>query len=192
MVSITTAPATAERWSDVVAAMTGGGDGGTCWCRWFYATNREWDASRADDRRAELEQEVRDGPARGLVAYVDGLAAGWVRVAPRLEQGRLTRSPIPRASPSPMKDPTVWAISCLQVRREHRGLGVVRELIASAVDFARSNGAHTIEAYPIDTSVHEVSANDLFHGPASTFLELGFQEVARPRPARPVLSRSFA
>jgi len=192
MPRITTAPATAERWDDVVAAMTGGGDGGSCWCRWFYMTSKEWETTRAPERRAALEREVADGPARGLVAYVDGAAAGWIRVAPRIEQGRITRALIPRASPVPMRKPSVWAITCVQVRREHRGLGVVGELVADAVEFAREHGATTVEAYPIDTSVTEVTNDDLYHGPASAFLARGFVEVARPKPARPVLSLSLA
>lgn len=186
--TITTAPATAERWADVVAAMTGGGDGGNCWCRWFYQTGPQWQRTSAADRRAELEQEVAVGPPRGLVAYVDAVAAGWVRVAPRIEQGRITRSRIPRASPAPMHDPDVWAITCVQVRHEFRGLGVVGALVAGAIEFARSSGADVVEAYPIDTTVTQVSDDDLYHGPASAFLANGFVEVARPKPARPVLS----
>ncbi|HWL01623.1 MAG TPA: GNAT family N-acetyltransferase [Microbacteriaceae bacterium] len=192
MPTITTAAATAERWDDVVAAMTGGGDGGSCWCRWFHMTSAQWNATRGPERRAALEHEIAAGPPRGLLAYVDGVAAGWIRVAPRIEQGRITRSLIPRASPVPMRDPSVWAITCVQVRREHRGLGVVGALVADAIEFAREQGATLIEAYPIDTSVAQVSDNDLYHGPASAFLSNGFTEVARPRPARPVLSLALA
>jgi len=192
MPTITTAPATGERWDDVVAAMTGGGDGGSCWCRWFHLTSAEWSRTRSSEKRDALEREVVAGPPRGLVAYVDGDAAGWVRVAPRVEQGRITRSLIPRASPAPMRDPSVWAITCVQVRREHRGLGVVGALVRDAVELAHSQGATAVEAYPIDTSIAEVSDNDLYHGPASVFLANGFAEVARPKPARPVLSLALA
>lgn len=189
MPTITTEPATPDRWDDVVAAMTGGGDGGSCWCRWFYLTSAEWDATTTAERRAALEREVMAGPPRGLVAYVDGVVAGWVRVAPRLEQRRITRSQIPRASPVAMSDPSVWAITCVQVRREFRGQGVVARLIQDATTFASAHGATRIEAYPIDTTVTTVSSNDLFHGPASTFAANGFIEVARPRSARPVVAR---
>ncbi|OJX65767.1 MAG: GNAT family N-acetyltransferase [Micrococcales bacterium 73-13] len=192
MPEITTAPATADRWADVVAAMTGGGDGGSCWCRWFHSTSSEWRSETSEQRRAALEREVAAGPARGLVAYVDGAVAGWVRVAPRVEQGRLRRSRIPKASPAPMADPAVWAITCFQVRREHRGQGVVRRLVADAVEFAEANGAVSVEAYPIDTSVAATSDNDLYHGPASAFLANGFTEAARPAPARPVLVRDLS
>lgn len=192
MATITTRPATAKRWDDVVAAMTGGGDGGNCRCRWFHLTSAQWQATSVSERRAALEAEVAAGPPRGLVAYVDGAPAGWLRVAPRVEQGRITRSRIPRASAVPMRDPSVWAITCAQVRREHRGLGVVGVLVAGAIAFAREQGASVLEAYPIDTTVAQVSDDDLYHGPASAFLAHGFTEVARPAPARPVLSLSLS
>ncbi len=191
MTTITTRPATAEVWDDVVAAMTGGGDGGSCWCQWFRATSAEWSASKTGERRAALEHEIAAGPVRGLVAYVDGAPAGWVRIAPRIEQGRVTRSRISRTSPAPMTDPGVWAITCLQVRREHRGLGVTRALVASAVEFARASGATAVEAYPIDTAAAEVADNDLFHGAASTFFADGFTE-GRETEARSTRAHSLA
>jgi len=187
MPSITTAPATAGRWDDVVAAMTGGGDGGDCWCRWFHESAAQWRASTAGERRAALEHEIEAGPPRGLVGYVDGRAAGWVRVAPRLEQPRLRRSRIARASPAPASDGGVWAITCFQVRREFRGIGMVAVLLDAAVEFARAEGAASIEGYPIDTEATDVTSNDLYHGPASAFLAAGFEEVARPSATRPLL-----
>lgn len=186
---ITTEPATAERWDDVVAVMRGGGDGGSCWCRWFAESSAAFSAATSAERRAALEQEIAAGPPRALIAYLDGTPAAWVRIAPRLEQPRLARSRIAKASPAAAEDPDVWAITCFQVRREHRGTGLVRRLIGAAVDFARANGASSVEGYPIDTAVTTKSSEDLFHGPASGFLASGFAEVARPSPARPVMVR---
>jgi GNAT superfamily N-acetyltransferase len=189
MSSITIEPATPERWDDVVATMTGGGDGGSCWCRWFSITSAQWKASSSAERRAGLEREITTGPARGLLAYVDGAPAGWVRVAPRVEQPRLARSRVAKASGSEPADPAVWAITCFQVRREYRGLGLVGRLVQAAVRFARDEGAGSVEAYPVDTVATPVSDNTLFHGPASTFLANGFTEVTRPTTGRPVLVR---
>ncbi len=139
-----------------------------------------------------MHDEIAAGPPRGLVAYVDGAVAGWIRVAPRVEQGRITRSRIAKASPVPMADPAVWAITCVQVRREHRGIGLTHALIDAAIEFAREHGAASVEAYPVDTAVTTVTDNDLYYGAASTFIASGFAEVARPKPARPVLVRPIA
>lgn len=187
MTEFTTRPATAENWDDVVAALSGGGDGRSCSCQWWYRTNAEWSAETSDDRRAALRRKVDAGPPRGLVGYVDGAAAGWCRIAPRLEQTRITRARVPRASPHPMSEPGIWAITCLEVRREHRGLGLTRVMIDAAVELARAAGATRVEAYPIDTAVRASSTNDLYVGAASTFTAAGFRETARPTPARPVM-----
>jgi hypothetical protein len=43
-----------------------------------------------------------------------------------------------------------------------------------------------LEAYPIDTSASKSSSN-IFVGTASTFARVGFKEVARRAPARPIM-----
>ena len=78
------------------------------------------------------------------------------------------------------------------VRREHRGAGVANRLLAAAVDHARAHGARVIEGYPIDTDRTKASSNDLFHGALSSFADAGFTEVARPAPARPIVSLTLA
>jgi GNAT superfamily N-acetyltransferase len=189
--TIATRPATPDTWDDVAAAMTGGGDGGSCWCQWWNLTSREWGQTKTPERRALLEAQVAAGPPPGVVAYVDGAAAGWARVAPRPAQARVARARIPKASPFPQHDPSVWAITCLQVRREHRGLGVTRALVGAALDLARAGGATAVEAYPVDTGGVRHAPNSLYHGTASLFVDAGFEEFARPQPNRPVMVLRF-
>ncbi|WP_454115714.1 hypothetical protein [Microbacterium lacticum] len=38
----------------------------------------------------------------------------------------------------------------------------------------------------------KASANDLYHGALSTFVDAGFTEVARPTRSRPIVSLSLA
>jgi hypothetical protein len=45
-----------------------------------------------------------------------------------------------------------------------------------------------VEGYPVDTSAKKSSSNELYHGALSTFVDAGFTEVARPAPARPIVS----
>ena len=40
----------------------------------------------------------------------------------------------------------------------------------------------------MDAEATKTSSNELFHGALSTFLDAGFSEVARPKPARPIVS----
>ena len=217
---ITVVPAARGTWPLVEHALTGGGDGASCWCQWFLLGpgQKLSDSTRAqlrDRLRAEVEaaptqlddqdepvspssSAPADHPATpttaplppGLVALVDGTAAGWCRVGPRVAQPRLGRSRVMRSGGTrPLDDADVWAVSCFVVRREFRHHGVAHELARAAVEFARDRGARVVEGYPIDVEARpNATASELFHGSASVFREAGFREVARPTPGRVVMS----
>jgi len=68
MVEITIEPASAERFGDVEHALTGGGDGGSCWCQWWMLPAKDWDASTRDERRELLRADLATSPASALVA----------------------------------------------------------------------------------------------------------------------------
>ncbi len=185
-------PAVSERFDDIQQALSGGGDGAACQCMWWLLTAREWDAATTADREEMFRAEVDAGPPPGLVAYVDGAPAGWVRVGPRTRQPRLARSRNYAASPDPFDDPDVWAVSCFVVRREFRRQGLNGALLGAAVSFARDGGARVVEAYPLDPTVRKTSSNELYHGALSTFASAGFHEVARPKPYLAIVQLDLA
>jgi GNAT superfamily N-acetyltransferase len=187
MPTITIEPATADRFADAEHALTGGGDGGSCQCQWWTITNREFTETSRDEKEGLLEAEIRKGPPPALIAYVDGEAAGWVRVGPRTAQVRLSRTRAFADSPQPWDDDSVWAVSCFVVRREHRGQGLNARLLEAAIAYARESGARVVEAYPIDTAATKARVNELYVGTLSTFEAAGFHEVARPKPGRAIV-----
>lgn len=189
MSEIIVAPATADRFDDVESALSGGGDGRSCQCQWWMLTSAGYSASTLPERTDRLRREVASDVPPGLVAEIGGSAAGWVRVGPRTTHPRLARTRLyGPASPEPWDDDSVWTISCFSVRREFRGRGVMAELLAGAVQFARDHGARVIEAYPVDTDATEADANELYRGVLGTFLDAGFAETARPRADRTIVS----
>lgn len=192
MSTIEIRPATADRFDDVEHALTGGGDGASCWCQWWMLRNKDWSAASNDEKRELLRGDLAREPAAGLVAYVDDEPAGWVKVMPRTDQTRLAFTKSLKASPEPIDDASVWAVTCFVVRREHRGAGLGAALLEAAVGYARDNGARVVEGYPIDTSAKKASTGALFHGALSTFLAAGFREVAVPAPGRPIVSLAVA
>lgn len=189
MADIVIAPATADRFGDAQHALTGGGDGASCQCQWWMMPNSRFQSTPRDELRDLLHEETRREVPPALIAYVDGEAAGWVRVGPRVRQVRLARTralaPIMQGDP---EDPDIWAISCFVVRKEYRGQGLNSELIDAAIAFARENGAHTVEGYPYDPSAGKQSSNQLYPGILSVFEAAGFSEVGRPKPDRAVMS----
>lgn len=54
MAHIEIVPATAERFDDVEHALTGGGDGGSCWCQWWMLPNKDFNATTAEIGRAHV------------------------------------------------------------------------------------------------------------------------------------------
>ncbi|MCR2825027.1 GNAT family N-acetyltransferase [Microbacterium sp. zg.Y909] len=182
MTQITIEPATPERFDDIQQAFADGGDGAECQCMWWLLTGREFEIATPAERTEMFRAEIDAGPPPGLVAYVDGVPAAWVRVGPRTRQPRLARTRNYAASPVSFDDPGVWAVSCFVVRRDHRKQGLTPALLDAAVNLAREGGARIIEAYPIDAAVKKVPSNDLYHGTLSTFEKAGFHEVARPKP----------
>lgn len=189
MPAITTEPATIRRWDDVQHALTGGGDGASCQCIWPMLSNKDWSATTRAQRTEMLRAELDAGPPPGLIAYVDGAAAGWIRIGPRTAQTRIPRTRIiAKSTAEPLDDPGVWAVTCFVVRREHRGMGLNGMLLDAAVEFARDAGARLIEGYPIDTGGAPVRSNDLYHGALSTFLRAGFVEAATMKPGRALVT----
>ncbi|MCK6080403.1 GNAT family N-acetyltransferase [Microbacterium sp. EYE_5] len=192
MPEVTVSPATADRFDDAAHALTGGDDGASCWCQWWMLAPKDYSAASTDDKRERLRDDLAAPVPSALIAYVDGEPAGWVKVAPRTDQPRLARTRSIQQSPEPIDDPSVWAITCFVVRREHRGVGVARTLLDAAVAHAGSNGARLVEAYPVDTDAKKSSTNELFHGTLSSFLAAGFTETARPGAARPIVAKELA
>jgi ribosomal protein S18 acetylase RimI-like enzyme len=189
MTTIRIETATTSPWADVEHALTGGGDGASCSCQWFLLPRRQFDACSSAARRELLRRELEGAETSpALIAYVDDVAAAWVRVGPRPSQPLLARSRVAKASSEPMDDLAVWAITCFVVRREHRGRGLAKRLTAAAVDHAAAHGARVVEAYPRDTDHRQASSNELFVGSVRLFRDAGFREIARPTPGRAVMA----
>ena len=164
-------PATAEHWPDVVTLL-GGSDERGCWCQAWRGALR---GSGGDTgNRARLEAQVRDGAfAPGVIAYLDDVPIGWCGLGPRGAMPRLVSSrTIPRVDELP-----AWSIGCFVVRTGYRRRGVTRALLAGAIDYARSQGAPCVEAYPIDPAGARVSATFGFVGFTSLFETAGFRRV---------------
>jgi GNAT superfamily N-acetyltransferase len=186
-------PATADRFDDAEHALTGGGDGPSCQCQWWTISAGEFRDTTREQKTDMLRAEMAAERSPGLVAYVDGQAAGWVRVGPRTDQPRLLRTRVVAGhSPEPPDDPSVWAVSCFAVRKEHRRSGLMPALLDAAVEHAREHGARVVEAYPFDVSTRKRPSNELYRGVLSVFTAAGFTVIARPTADRALVSLTLS
>jgi GNAT superfamily N-acetyltransferase len=175
-------PATAERFSDLPSVLgdRGGPDG--CWCMFWRQRNAEWRSTNPAKRRVAMAERFGDSPPPGVLAYLDGRPVGWCAVAPRDEYPRLQSSP----TFGPVDDIPAWAVSCLFIHRTARRRGVGTALVDAAVAMAKAYGAPAVDAIPVAPS-DKRGSGDLYTGTPSMFEPLGFTEVARRKPERPVV-----
>lgn len=188
-------PVTPDRWDDLLGLFGPNGAYSNCWCTFFRQTGRDFSAgctNRGAGNRSLLRSLVGDGRVPGLLAYRGDDPVGWVSVAPRTEFGRVLRSPISKLAPEARDDGSTWSVVCLYVPRANRRRGVARALIAGAVDWARAQGATTLEGYPYDTRGKRRESSSLYVGTVDLFAAAGFVEVARRIESRPVMELRLA
>ena len=141
---------------------------------------------RAAANKRALKSLVDRGYAPGLIGYEDGRPVGWISLSPREDYPKLQRSPVMK----PVDDKPVWSIVCFFVDKEARGKGVSEKLLRGAVDYARSQGATLLEAYPVDKD--EPSQPDfMWFGAKTMYDRAGFKEVTRRKENRPVVRKAI-
>lgn len=177
------APVTAEKWSDLERLFRDGHPFPGCWCMYWRFKRREFEKKYGDENRRAFRRIVKSGEAPGILAYSDGEPAGWCSVAPREAFGVLDRSPVlKRVDGEP-----VWSITCFFIPRRHRGCGMSEALVGASIDYVGENGGSIVEAYPLIPERSKNPAISAYMGLLSTYLRLGFKEVARRSPLRPVV-----
>jgi len=177
-------PLTKERWVDFVelAGRPGASILRSCWCTYYRKSGSGGYTPEAN--RKMMQSLVASGTVPGLIAYRDGRPVGWISVGPREDYLRLANSPIMK----PVDDRPVWSIVCFFIDVRERGKGVSKALLRGAMDYARSQGARFLEAYPVDKRErsHPLS---MWFGAKSLYDKAGFKEVARRKKTRPVVRR---
>jgi GNAT superfamily N-acetyltransferase len=181
---LTILPLTPERLDDLAELFAEPGDPRWCWCA-SYRVRRAIGRVPPSENRAVLAEATERGPAPGLIAYRDDRAIGWVSLGPREDYPRLAHEKVLR----PVDDRPVWSIVCFVIARRERGRGLARVLLDAAIEHARSNGATTLEAYPVDTGGAHIPPPQAYKGTLAMFQRAGFVEVARRRASAKVIPR---
>src|SRR5262249_39304198 len=139
--------------------------------------------------RRALRKLVESGTTPGLIAYAgdNGRSpVGWISLRPREEYARLERSSVMK----PVDDRPVWSIVCFFLQPPHRWQGLAQSPMVAGMRYARARGARLLEAYQIDKP-QRGDANAMWFGAKRMYDRAGFREVARRRPARPIVRRAL-
>ncbi|HLT82978.1 MAG TPA: GNAT family N-acetyltransferase [Phototrophicaceae bacterium] len=142
---------------------------GACWCM-SYRDSRVSNDERPEFMRRLCESE----PGPGVLAYVDGVPAGWCSIAPRSSYRRLMNS---RTIPF-VDERDAWVAVCFVVRAGYRRRGLMHDLLDGAVTHAAQHGADVVEGYPADvTDGARVDAVGGYVGTTGLFAAHGFDRV---------------
>ncbi len=181
-------PLTVDRWRDFETLFGERGACGGCWCMWWRVARSQFEKQKGAGNKRAMKRVVQSGKVPGILAYHGTEPVGWCSVAPREDYPVLERSRVLGR----VDDKAVWSIVCLFVAKPYRRSGVSSQLVSAAADFARRHGAKVVEGYPFDVTGKKSPQPDPFvwTGLLSAYEKVGFTEVARRSPTRPIVRRS--
>lgn len=173
----------AATWPDFARLFDGRGGPKACWCMVFRATPEEARHKDGASRRAAMKGRIDAGVPVGILGYRDGEPVAWCSIAPRPTYRRLRGATVEGEDPE-----RVYSLACLFIRRDLRGQGLTRQLIAAAAEHARAAGAAVLEAYPVPPD----SPSYRFMGITPVFERLGFERVGTAGKRRTIMRLPLA
>jgi predicted GNAT family acetyltransferase len=177
---LTFRPVTKATRSDFEAFFNSPGAPKYCWCMVWRRNSEEAKHHEPTDRKRQMMKRIAAGTPIGLIAYDKDAPVGWVSIAPRDTYRNL-------GGPEAKAGEMIWSIVCFFVPRKRRGAGLVRQLIAGAVDHARENGATVVEAYPVPPDAPSYR----FMGFVPVFAAAGFTDEGMAGTRRHVMRRAL-
>jgi GNAT superfamily N-acetyltransferase len=146
-------------------------------------TRTEFEAGKGEPNHLAQKAIVVSGYTPGLLAYVEGIPAGWIAVEPRSAYSGLARSRVLAV----LDDLPVWSVPCFFVDRKCRGQGLTIALLRAAIDHVAKQGGKVVEGYPIEPKTEKAPPVFMYTGAVSAFRQAGFVEIARRSETRPIM-----
>jgi GNAT superfamily N-acetyltransferase len=168
---------TEDRWNDFEKLFSARGSPRYCWCMAWRADQKDPRSGSGSGRKILMKQRISEGGPVGLLGYIGEEPVAWCSLAP-FDTFRGLRKP-----GEAEETEKLWSITCFFVRRQHRGIGLAKQLLAAAVRHAREHGASLAEGYAVEPD----SPSYRHMGFVSMFKEAGFTEVAREGKRRHVM-----
>ena len=156
----------ADHWTDFAALFESRGGPRSCWCMIARASAGEARHKDGASRRKQMRARIAAGAPVGILGYIGGEPVAWCSIAPRETYRNL-------GDFAEGADERIWSLVCLFLKRAYRSQGYAAQLIAAAVEHARSAGASHVEAYPVDPD----SPSFRYGGFVATYARLGFRDV---------------
>lgn len=163
-----------DTWEDfAILVESNTGVWGGCWCTWYHGG---CPPGRPTENRLVKADLVKAGTARAALVYDGDRCVGWCQYGTPAELPRIHNQ---RAYEALKLKPADWRITCLFVRKEHRGKGVAEAGLQGAIAQIDALGGGRVEGFPDETGGARLANAFLFNGLLSTFERQGFTRVGR-------------
>jgi GNAT superfamily N-acetyltransferase len=174
-----TKPVAANTWTDFDKLFSARGAPGYCWCMAWRADHKDPKVATKAGRKAAMKKlVVKDGVPVGLLGYLDDEPVAWCSIAP-FDTHPTRLRPVAEGEATER----IWSVTCFFVRRDLRGQGLAKQLLAAAVKLARRHRARVVEGY----GVSPTSPSYRYMGFVPMFEEAGFEETGRVGTRRHVM-----
>ena len=174
-------PLTSDHWKDFEKLFGDNGACGGCWCMWWRLKRSQYEKQKGEGNKKAIKKIVNAETIPGILAYHDGKPIGWCAIEPRESYALLENSRVLKR----IDKKKVWSVVCFFVDKKYRRMGVTEKLLEAALKHAKKNKAKIVEGYPIDSA--KTPSAFAWTGFASAFLKVGFKEVHRGSPTRPIM-----
>lgn len=135
---------------------------------------------KGEPNRRKLASLVKQGHARGCLAYDGDMPVGWISAdfAERFPYFERSRN-------FPAPPPSTFVVTCFFVPAKQRGRGIATALLRAAVALAKSLGAHRVHGFPVEPNGKTVAAAFAWTGVPALFESAGFTRVAHETTGKP-------
>ena len=167
-------PVTPDLWPDLEQFFGKSGAYWGCWCMYWRCSNKEFQQMNSTDHKQALYESVTtSNHVPGLLAYSGDKPVGWIALGPRDDFTRLVKSRVIK----PPDNQPVWSVVCFFIHKKFRGSGIAYNLLTSAEEYAKSQGALLLESYPIDT-FDRIPDEYAYCGVQQVFSKSGFTKIS--------------
>jgi GNAT superfamily N-acetyltransferase len=178
-------------WKDVEKLFGPKGACAGCWCIFWRLPKggKLWDETRGLKAKRMLHNLVKKGEAKSILAYADGVPAGWLTFGPRIDFPKLETAKAYKIDDADK----VWSLPCFFIPPPYRNKGIGRGLLAAAVQAAKKQKAKILEGYPVPLTKEgkKLPATFSWTGPLKLFEEFGFKIIQRESYSRPLVRKNL-
>jgi len=140
--------------------------------------------------RTLKQQHVENETVHQILVYDDGECVGWCQYGSPSELPNIKNRATYAKELVQLPD---WRIGCIFTGSRHRGKGVARVALETALESIRAAGGGIVEAYPEQVEDRPAQRGAYFHtGPESLFKDLGFVRDRKVAKWRWVMRREIA